>query len=88
MSNPTPNFTIPEDCGVEKQVEQREFEAIYEEEDGSLQLDSEAEVLFVPLALGEYHNIALNRLKRANFRVHPMRYGYKNMVAYALQVAK
>jgi hypothetical protein len=37
MFNPTVKFTIPEDCGIEKQVEQRETEVTSEAEEGSPQ---------------------------------------------------
>jgi hypothetical protein len=36
MLKPTVKFTISEDYGIEKQVEQRETEATCEEEEGSL----------------------------------------------------
>jgi len=37
MVNPTMKFTIPKDCDIEKQVEQREIEATCEVEEGSPQ---------------------------------------------------
>jgi len=39
----TVKFTIPENCGIEKQVEQREFKATCEAEEGSPQSHLEAE---------------------------------------------
>jgi hypothetical protein len=36
MFNPTAKFTIPEDCGIEKKVEQREAGATCEIDEGSL----------------------------------------------------
>jgi len=75
MFNPTVKFTILENCGIEKQVEQRETEATCEVEEGSPQSHSEAETTVVPLSPREHHNMALNRPNRANFG---------DMVAYAL----
>jgi len=84
MFNPTLKFTIPEDCGFEKQVEQRETETTCKAEEGSPHSHSEAEGSVVPLESGEHHNIALNHPKRSNFGVPPTRYGYEDMVSYAL----
>ena len=65
-------------------MEQRETVATCEEEEGSPQSHSEAEASFVPLPPGEHHNIALNRPKRANFGIPPMRYGYEDIISYNL----
>jgi len=49
MFNPTVKFTIPEDCCIEKQVEQRESGATCEADEGSPQSHSETEASIVPL---------------------------------------
>lgn len=85
--HPTVKF-LSEDYDVEKKVELRENEATCEAEEGLPQSNSEAKASVVPLSPREHHNIAFSRPKRSNFVVPPTRYGYEDMVAYALQVAK
>jgi len=53
MFNPTVKFTILEDCGVEKRVEQRENEAICEAYEGSPRSHSDVEGSVVPLSSRE-----------------------------------
>jgi hypothetical protein len=84
----TMKFTILENCGIEKQVGQRETKATCEPDEGSPQSHPEAEASVVPLSPGEHHNIALNCPKRTNYGVPPTRYGFEDMVAYALQVVE
>ena len=86
--NPTVKFTIPEDCGIEKQVEQRETKATCEAEEGSPQSHSKVEASVVPLLPGEHHIIALISLKYVSLGVPFTRYDYEDMVVYVVQVAE
>lgn len=67
---------------------QREIEATCEADEGSPQSHSETEKSVVPLSSREHHIITLNRPKRTNCEVPRTRYGYEDMVSYALQVAE
>jgi hypothetical protein len=86
--NPTLKFNILEDCGIEKQMEQRETEATCEADEDSPQSHSEEEASVVPLASWENQSITLNHPKRSNFWVPPKRYVYEDMVSYALLVTE
>ncbi|KAJ4705025.1 Retrovirus-related Pol polyprotein from transposon TNT 1-94 [Melia azedarach] len=49
---------------------------------------SESEPSSSSLPVASQHSLALNQSKRANYGIPPKRYGFEDMVAYALQVAE
>ncbi|KAJ4716980.1 Retrovirus-related Pol polyprotein from transposon TNT 1-94 [Melia azedarach] len=89
MFNPTvKSIVVSKNGSVEKQVQQQvtldESEPQYK--DQHPQLESEPSASSLPVA--SQHSLALNRSKRANYGIPPKRYGFEDMVAYALQVAE
>ncbi|KAJ4710008.1 Retrovirus-related Pol polyprotein from transposon TNT 1-94 [Melia azedarach] len=50
--------------------------------------ENESEPSGSSLPIASQHSLALNRSKRANYGIPPKRYGFEDMVAYALQVAE
>ncbi|KAJ4721450.1 Retrovirus-related Pol polyprotein from transposon TNT 1-94 [Melia azedarach] len=89
MFNPTvKSIVVSENGSVEKQVEQQVTldESEPQHKDQHPQLESEPSGSSLPVA--SQHSLALNRSKRANYGIPPKRYGFEDMVAYALQVAE
>ncbi|KAJ4711603.1 Retrovirus-related Pol polyprotein from transposon TNT 1-94 [Melia azedarach] len=89
MFNPTvKSIVVSENGSVEKQVEQQVTldESESQHKDQHPQLESEPSGSSLPVA--SQHSLALNRSKRANYGIPPKRYGFEDMVAYALQVAE
>ncbi|KAJ4703438.1 Retrovirus-related Pol polyprotein from transposon TNT 1-94 [Melia azedarach] len=89
MFNPTvKSIVVSENGSVEKQVEQQvtldESEPQYKDQHPQ----SESEPSGSSLPVASQHSLALNRSKRANYGIPPKRYGFEDMVAYALQVAE
>ncbi|KAJ4703754.1 Retrovirus-related Pol polyprotein from transposon TNT 1-94 [Melia azedarach] len=86
MFNPTvKSIVVSENGSVEKQVEQQvtldESEPQYKDQHPQ----SESEPSGSSLPVASQHSLALNRSKRANYGIPPKRYGFEDMVAYALQ---
>ncbi|KAJ4723126.1 Retrovirus-related Pol polyprotein from transposon TNT 1-94 [Melia azedarach] len=89
MFNPTvKSIVVLENGSVEKQVEQQVTldESEPQHKDQHPQSKSEPSGSSLPVA--SQHSLALNRSKRANYGIPPKRYGFEDMVAYALQVAE
>ncbi|KAJ4718466.1 Retrovirus-related Pol polyprotein from transposon TNT 1-94 [Melia azedarach] len=89
MFNPTvKSIIVLENGSVEKQVEQQVTldESEPQHEDQHPQSESEPSGSSLPVV--SQHSLALNRSKRANYGILPKRYGFEDMVAYALQVAE
>ncbi|KAJ4711012.1 Retrovirus-related Pol polyprotein from transposon TNT 1-94 [Melia azedarach] len=89
MFNPTvKSIVVSENGSVEKQVEQQVTldESEPQHKDQHPQSESEPSGSLLPVA--SQHSLALNQSKRANYGIPPKRYGFEDMVAYALQVAK
>ncbi|KAJ4719824.1 Retrovirus-related Pol polyprotein from transposon TNT 1-94 [Melia azedarach] len=87
--NPTvKSIVVSENGSVEKQVEQQVTldESESQHKDQHPQSESEPSGSLLPVA--SQHSLALNRSKRANYGIPPKRYGFEDMVAYALQVAE
>ncbi|KAJ4705295.1 Retrovirus-related Pol polyprotein from transposon TNT 1-94 [Melia azedarach] len=86
MFNPTvKSIVVSENGSVEKQVEQQVTldESEPQHKDQHPQSESEPSGSLLPVA--SQHSSALNRSKRANYGIPPKRYGFEDMVAYALQ---
>ncbi|KAJ4717014.1 Retrovirus-related Pol polyprotein from transposon TNT 1-94 [Melia azedarach] len=86
MFNPTvKSIVVSENGSVEKQVEQQVTldESEPQHKDQHPQSESESSGSSLPVA--SQHSLALNRSKRANYGIPPKRYGFEDMVAYALQ---
>ncbi|KAJ4713974.1 Retrovirus-related Pol polyprotein from transposon TNT 1-94 [Melia azedarach] len=79
---------VKENGSIEKQVEQQVTldESEPQHEDQHPQSESEPSGSSLPVA--SKHSLALNRSKRANYGIPPKRYGFEDMVAYALQVTE
>ncbi|KAJ4714183.1 Retrovirus-related Pol polyprotein from transposon TNT 1-94 [Melia azedarach] len=89
MFNPTvKSIVVSEHGSVEKQVEQQVTldESEPQHKDQHPQLESEPSGSSLPVA--SQHSLAINRSKRANYGIPPKRYGFEDMVVYALQVAE
>ncbi|KAJ4704466.1 Retrovirus-related Pol polyprotein from transposon TNT 1-94 [Melia azedarach] len=85
MFNPTvKSIVVLENGSVEKQVEQQATldESEPQHEDQHLQSKSEPSGSSLPVA--SQHSLALDRSKRANYGIPPKRYGFEDIVAYAL----
>ena len=84
MFNPTvKSVVVSENCSVEKQVEQQATEDVSKSRQEDQHLHSESEQM-----TANQHSLALERSRRPNFGKPPIRYGFEDMVAYALQVAE
>ncbi|KAJ4721737.1 Retrovirus-related Pol polyprotein from transposon TNT 1-94 [Melia azedarach] len=89
MFNPTvKSIVVSENGSVEKQVEQQVTLDESEPQHKDQHPQSESEPSGSSLPVASQHSLALNRSKRANYGIPPKRYGFEDMVAYALQVAE
>ncbi|KAJ4720887.1 Retrovirus-related Pol polyprotein from transposon TNT 1-94 [Melia azedarach] len=89
MFNPTvKSIVVSENGSVEKQVEQQVTLDESEPQHKDQHPQSESEPSSSSLPVASQHSLALNRSKRANYGIPPKRYGFEDMVAYALQVAE
>ncbi|KAJ4729013.1 Retrovirus-related Pol polyprotein from transposon TNT 1-94 [Melia azedarach] len=89
MFNPTvKSIVVSENGSVEKQVEQQVTLDESESQHKDQHPQSESEPSGSSLPVASQHSLALNRSKRANYGIPPKRYGFEDMVAYALQVAE
>ncbi|KAJ4714843.1 Retrovirus-related Pol polyprotein from transposon TNT 1-94 [Melia azedarach] len=89
MFNPTvKSIVVSENGSVEKQVEQQVTLDESEPQHKDQHPQSESEPSGSSLSVASQHSLALNRSKRANYGIPPKRYGFEDMVAYALQVAE
>ncbi|KAJ4730101.1 Retrovirus-related Pol polyprotein from transposon TNT 1-94 [Melia azedarach] len=81
-------IVVSENGSVEKRVEQQVTldESEPQHKDQHPQSESELSGSLLPVA--SQHSLALNRSKRANYGIPPKRYGFEDMVAYALQVTE
>ncbi|KAJ4703769.1 Retrovirus-related Pol polyprotein from transposon TNT 1-94 [Melia azedarach] len=82
------SIVVLENSSVEKQVEQQVTLDESEPQHKDQHPQSESEPSSSSLLVASQHNLALNRSKRANYGIPPKRYGFEDMVAYALQVAE
>ena len=76
---------VSETGSIEKQLEHQVTHDESEPQQGESQhpcTETEATLL------ANQHSLALGRSRRANFGQPPTRYGFEDMVAYALQVAE
>ena len=71
-----------------KQVEQRKVDGNGDAEESSPQSQTEAAGPSNVPYPEEHHSLAQERPRRANFGVPPTRYGYEDIMAFALQVAE
>ncbi|KAJ4704584.1 Retrovirus-related Pol polyprotein from transposon TNT 1-94 [Melia azedarach] len=86
MFNPTvKSIVVSENGSVEKQVEQQVTLDESEPQHKDQHPQSESEPSGSSLPVASQHSLALNRSKRANYGILPKRYGFEDMVAYALQ---
>ncbi|KAJ4702606.1 Retrovirus-related Pol polyprotein from transposon TNT 1-94 [Melia azedarach] len=89
MFNPTvKSIVVLENGSVEKQVEQQVTLDESEPQHKDQHPQSESEPSGSSLPVASQHSLALNRSKRANYGIPPKRYGFEDMVAYALHVAE
>ncbi|KAJ4717199.1 Retrovirus-related Pol polyprotein from transposon TNT 1-94 [Melia azedarach] len=87
MFNPTvKSIVVSENGSVEKQVEQQVTLDESEPQHKDQHPQSESEPSGSSLPVASQHSLALNRSKRANYGIPPKRYGFEDMVAYALQM--
>ncbi|KAJ4726144.1 Retrovirus-related Pol polyprotein from transposon TNT 1-94 [Melia azedarach] len=82
------SVVVSENGSVEKQVEQQVTLDESEPQHKDQHLQSKLEPSSSSLPVASQHSLALNRSKRANYRIPPKRYGFEDMVTYALQVAE
>ncbi|KAJ4710294.1 Retrovirus-related Pol polyprotein from transposon TNT 1-94 [Melia azedarach] len=89
MFNPiVKSIVVSENGSIEKQVEQQVTLDESEPQHKDQHPQSESEPSGSSLPVASQHSLALNRSKRANYGIPPKRYGFEDMVAYALQVAE
>ncbi|KAJ4715440.1 Retrovirus-related Pol polyprotein from transposon TNT 1-94 [Melia azedarach] len=89
MFNPiVKSIVVLENGNVEKQVEQQVTLDESEPQHKDQHPQSESKPSGSSLPVASQHSLALNRSKRANYGIPPKRYGFEDMVAYALQVAE
>ncbi|KAJ4712638.1 Retrovirus-related Pol polyprotein from transposon TNT 1-94 [Melia azedarach] len=82
------SIVVSENGSVEKQVEQQVTLDESEPQHKDQHPQSESKPSGSSLPVASQHSLALNRSKRANYGIPPKRYGFEDMVAYALQVAE
>ncbi|KAJ4715506.1 Retrovirus-related Pol polyprotein from transposon TNT 1-94 [Melia azedarach] len=82
------SIVVSENGSVEKQVEQQVTLDESEPQHKDQHPQSESEPSGSSLPVASQHSLALNRSKKANYGIPPKRYGFEDMVAYALQVAE
>ena len=86
MFNPIVKSVIVSKTGsVEKQVE---HQVTHDESEPQQEEAQHSCAETAPTLLSNQHSLALGCSRRANFRKPPTKYGFEDMVAYALQVAK
>ena len=86
MFNPTVKSVIVSKTGsVEKQVE---HQVTHDESEPQQEEVQHSSAKTEPTPLTNPHSLALGRSRRANFGKPPTKYGFEDMVTYALQVAE